>query len=309
MLTDLRARDTLIEMTRVLAVLAACLLILSGDARADSIDTSVNQLAAKKPTKVRTAAVLALSKSKDPRAVLAVSNTAAHDADPTIRRIAILALEKMVDGRTAEDARALAFESLAKASNADKDTKVRQTATNVLVKLAPYNKKKVVAPSVASGGKPTVFVNIDKAIDQSKKAPQDAPDRLVKIVRKGIERTGYTTNWPGGGMPTGKELATNKSQGYIVASTVKKIEVTKGGRQTTIACTVAIRIAPWGGKDGGEKWEANRAASASGSAKAMTGNSASDISSGMRDCLEAVAEDVTNRQVVPFLKRLAQAGS
>jgi hypothetical protein len=89
---------------------------------------------------------------------------------------------------------------------------------------------------------------------------------------------------------------------------VKKIEVTKGGRQTTIACTVTVRVAPWGGKDGGEKWEANRAASASGSAKAMTGNSASAITSGMRDCLEAVAEDVTNRQVVPFLKRLAQAG-
>ena len=39
----------------------------------------------------------------------------------------------------------------------------------------------------------------------------------------------------------------------------------------------------------------------------MTGNSANAISSGMRDCLEAVAEDVTTRQVVPFLKRLAQA--
>jgi hypothetical protein len=37
----------------------------------------------------------------------------------------------------------------------------------------------------------------------------------------------------------------------------------------------------------------------------MTGNSDRDISGGMRDCLEAVAEDVTNRQVVPFIKRLA----
>jgi hypothetical protein len=31
--------------------------------------------------------------------------------------------------------------------------------------------------------------------------------------------------------------------------------------------------------------------------------------SGVRDCVEAVAEDVTARQVVPFLKRLARAGS
>jgi hypothetical protein len=29
----------------------------------------------------------------------------------------------------------------------------------------------------------------------------------------------------------------------------------------------------------------------------------------VRDCIEAVAEDVTSRQVVPFLKRIAAAGS
>ena len=69
-----------------------------------------------------------------------------------------------------------------------------------------------------------------------------------------------------------------------------------------------MRIAPWTGNDGGEKWEANKAASASGSAKAQTGNSQREIDGGVRDCLEAVAEDVTTRQVVPFLKRLAQAG-
>jgi len=31
-----------------------------------------------------------------------------------------------------------------------------------------------------------------------------------------------------------------------------------------------------------------------------------DVANGVRDCLEAVAEDVTSRQVVPFLKHLAQ---
>ena len=40
----------------------------------------------------------------------------------------------------------------------------------------------------------------------------------------------------------------------------------------------------------------------------MTGNSDREVSGGVRDCLEAVAEDVAARQVVPFLKRLAQAG-
>jgi hypothetical protein len=179
---------------------------------------------------------------------------------------------------------------------------VKDTAAKALKALSGLRKKS--AAVAAKSDKPAVFVNIDPAMDLSKKAPKDAPDRVVKIVRKSIEKTGYSTSWPGG-LPTSKELTSNKSQAYIVASTVKKIVVTTGPRQTTIACTVAIRVAPWSGKDGGEKWEANKAASASGSAKAMTGNSARDISSGMRDCLEAVAEDVTNRQVVPFIKRLA----
>ena len=285
-------------MSRALAVLTACLL-LCGTAAADPIDQSVKELASKSQ-KVRLAATLALSKSKDARAVLAVSGSLTNDDDPTIRRVSALALEKMVDAATADDAKALAFDALERAARSDRDAKVKLSAADTLKVLAAVRRTKPAA------NRPSVFVNIDSAVDQSRKAPKDAPDRVVKIVKRSIERTGYATSWPGG-LPTSKELSQNNSQAYIVAANVKKIDVMKGAKQTTIACTVAIRVAPWSGKDGGEKWEANKAASASGSAKAMTGNSDSAVASGMRDCLEAVAEDVTNRQVVPFLKRLAQA--
>lgn len=284
-------------MLRALAVIA-CLLLCSRAARADQIDLSVRELSVGSSSKVRLAAALALSKSKDARAVLAVSGALSNDADPTIRRVAALALEKMIDATIADDARELAFNALDKAAASDRDVKVKETADKTLKAIAGFRKKPV------KNDKPAVFVNIDLALDSSKKAPKDAPDRLAKIVKKSIEKTGYSTTWPGG-LPTNKELTSNKSQAYIVATNVKTIDVTKGPRQTTIACTVAIRVAPWTGKDGGEKWEANKAASASGSAKAMTGNSDRAISSGMRDCLEAVAEDVTNRQVVPFIRRLA----
>lgn len=296
-------RVTLDEMGRALAVLTACLLLCSGAAHADSIDRSVRQLSAH-ATKVRLAAVLALSKSRDPRAVLAVSSSVTKDRDPTVRRVAALALQKMIDARTADDARELAFDALERAARRDKNAKVKETAARTLRVLARLRKPPPSSPS--RGNRPAVFVNIDTATDQSRRAPKDARDRVAKVVRRSIERTGYSTSWPGG-LPTSKELSSSRSQAYIVASTVKKIDVKRGPRQTTIACTVAIRVAPWGGKDGGEKWEANRAASASGSAKAMTGTSPRDITSGMRDCLEAVAEDVTRRQVVPFLRRLAQA--
>ena len=286
-------------MTRALAVIAACLL-LSTAARADQIDRNVKELSARS-AKVRLAATLQLAKSRDARAVLGVSSALTRDADPTNRRVAALALEKMIDHLTAPDARELALAALAKAAKNDKNAKVRSTAAATLKSLAAIRR---LATKTTVSATPAVFVNIDLAIDQSKKAPKDAPDRVAKIVKKSIEKTGYATTWPGG-LPTSKDLSSSNAQAYIVASTVKKIEVTKGPRQSTIACTVAIRVAPWGGKDGGEKWEANKAASASGSAKAMTGNSYRDVQSGMRDCLEAVAEDVANRQVVPFIKRLA----
>jgi len=288
-------------MSRALAVLTACLL-LSRTAVADPIDQSVKELQTKSQ-KVRLAAALALSKSKDARAVLAVSGALNNDSDPTIRRVSALALEKMVDASTAEDARELALDALERAARSDSDSKVKSTATSTLKALSGLRK----SASKSTSSSPSVFVNITSPTDQSNRAPKDAPDRVVKIVRKSIEKTGYATSWPAGGLPTSKELTQSKSQAYIVAANVKKIDVTKGARQTTIACTVAIRVAPWSGKDGGEKWEANKAASASGSAKAMTGNSDRDVNAGMRDCLEAVAEDVTNRQVVPFLKRLAAA--
>jgi hypothetical protein len=293
-------RVNLSRMLRALAVLVLC----AGIASADTIDRSVKELGGGN-YKMRLAAALALSKSKDARSVIALADALMRDTDPTIRRVSALALEKIVDERTEDDAKELALEAVERAAKHDRDEKVKATAAAALRSLSGL---RATRTSRSSGGaRPEVFVNIE-AIDQSKKAPADAPARLAKVVKAGVEKTGYATSWPGG-LPTEAELNSNRARGFIVASTVKKVEVSRTARNATIACTVSIRIAPWSGRDGGEKWEANRAASAQGSAKAQTGTSQREIDAGVRDCLEAVAEDVTGRQVVPFLKRLAQAGS
>jgi HEAT repeat protein len=292
-------------MSRALAVFAACLVVLSArGAGADAIDKNVAELSGGGSYKERLAAALALAKTKDARAVIAIADALDKDEEPTIRRVAALALEKMIDAHTPEDARALGFAALDHAATTDGDSKVKDTAKKALKALAGLRPSKKPAATVNRGDKPEVFVNIDTTTDQSKRAPSDAPDRITKVVKKSIERTGYATSWPGG-LPTSSELASSRSRAFIVASTVKKIETSRVGHQTEIACTVAIRVAPWSGKDGGEKWEASKAASASGSAKATTGNSEREVSSGVKDCLEAVSEDVTSRQVLPFLKHLA----
>ena len=303
---------------RAPAVVTACLLgLLCSRASADAIDTSVRDLSggAGAAYKIRLAAALALSKSHDGRAVIAISGALEHDDDATIRRVAALALVKMVDEHTEPDALELALAALQSSAATDPDAKVRDAAERTAKMVAGYaaQKKKQAAAAAApgprgsskpGGNNPTVFVNVDTVTDQTKKLVGDSASRLGTIVRQGVERTGYATSWPGG-LPTQAELGSARA--FIVASTVKTLEITKSGRQTQIACTVAIRVAPWGGKDGGERWEANKAASASGSAKATTGNGTKEVDAGVRDCIEAVGEDVTSRQVVPFLKKLATA--
>ena len=290
-------------MSRVLAVIAACLVLCARAAHADEIDQNVRDLGGG-GYKLRLAAALTLSKSKDARAVIALADALMSDADATIRRVSALALEKMVDEHTPDDAKELSLDALERAAKSDKDDKVKASAVGALRALSGLRRGKSHG---GGGARPDVFVDIE-ATDQSKKAPADAPARLAKVVKGQITKSGYATDWPGG-LPTQSELSSSRSRAFIVASTVKKVEVTKTARNATVACTVSVRIAPWTGTDGGEKWEANKAASASGSAKAQTGTSQREIDGGVRDCLEAVAEDVTSRQVVPFLKHLAQAGS
>jgi len=291
---------------RALAVVAACWMLAGAHpASADTVESAVHQLG-DGGYKVRLAAALSLSKSHDPRAVIALAGALRDDESATIRRVAALALEKMVDARTAVDARELALGALENAAQKDIDQKVRDTAAHVLKALSELRTKRA---KPARGDKPEVFVNVDGTQDQSKQLPSGAGDRLTKIVKSRIEGKGYATTWPSGGLPSVAELSSSRSRGFIVAAAVKKIEVSKQGTQTQIACTLVVRVAPWTGKDGGERWEANRAASASGSAKATTGLRDRDIENGKRDCLEAVADDVTSRQIVPFIAHLASSGS
>lgn len=305
---------------RALVVVAVWLLLCGQAARADPITTSIGQMS-NSSYKVRLAAALALSKSHDPRAVIALADALIKDADATVRRVAALALGKMIDTRTADDARELGLDALAAAAASDADQKVQDTAKSAQQSLSglprkkkdPRNDNKLdkadksdKSDKADKGDKPGVFVNVGPATDQSKLAPSDTGERLAKVVKKNVERTGYATSWPGG-LPTQTELTSSHSRAFIIASTVKKIEISKVSHRTQISCKVEIRVAPWEGSDRGEKWEANKAASASGSAKATTGNSDREIAGGVRDCLEAVAEDVTTRQVLPFLKKVASS--
>jgi hypothetical protein len=289
---------------RLPAALTACWLLLCASmVAADTVGDAVAKLGSTQSGRIRLSAALELRKERDPRAVIALAGALRNDGDGGVRLVCAISLGNMIDARTAADAVQLAFAALDDAAANDRSADVVAAASNSLRAIAKYRPARKSKTPAKAG--PPVFVTIDATLDQSKQMPAGGGQKLQRILETAVKNTGYATQWPGGSLPTGAELASAKSRAFIVASTVKTIQITTQGSQTQIACSVAVRIAPWTGRDGGERWEANRAASASGNAKVMTGSKPRSVSNGITDCIEAVTENVTSSQVVPFLKRIA----
>jgi hypothetical protein len=291
----------------IAVVVAAWLVLVAGVARADQVDRQVRDLRGGSGYKVRLGAALALSRSSDARAITALTDALDREKEASIRKVAAIALGKLVGKSTPSRATNGAVAALDHASKNDKDNKVRDAAGKSLATVTaltrPAAKTGTAITAVAVGATPAVFVNVETASDLSKRASAST-SALTKVVRGAVKQKGYAVDWPGG-TPTQQQLATSGARAFIVGTTVKTIAITPKGNKTEVGCTVAIRIAPWTGSDGTEQWEANRAASASGSATALTGSGDRDVAGGIRDCVEAVGAEITSRQVVPFIKRLA----
>ena len=332
--------DRLGRMLRAAGVAAAIVMISAGsavmmseDARADTVDDRVAELGSGENYKLRMASALALSKSSDARALRALAQMLLDSGtERSLRRVAVLGLAKQLPNATAA-LRAELVRALETAASSDGDAKIRSSAASaakavrkVMVgdgkeperggrggKLPdgrdkPITQTQTTVNASSSGtlqpNAPKVFVNVDGAVDLSTKMTPASLSRLTAQVKRSVSKMGYATAWPGS-LPTAGDLRVNQARAYVVAATVKKLEIKKqSDRMAEVACTVSIRVAPWLGSDGNELWEADRAASASGSAKAQTGVSERDIAGGIRDCVEAVAEEISTRQVIPFLQRL-----
>ncbi len=282
----------------VALVLATAIVVGSAPvARADQVDDQIASLDATRAYKVRLSAALALAKTSDDRAVIALAETLLADKEPAVRRVAALALKKMVTSSTGKSARAKALEALATAKKSDRDKKVKKSAADALA---------VLEEALATRG-PAVFVNIDAPLDQTKKAPSKAVKELGKVVKAQVKRASkdYEVDWQGA-LPTGDELDRMGTKAFIVSAAVSKLTTTKSGRKAVVACTVTIRVAPWGGSDGSERWTANQTGTATGSAEAHTSANDAAVADGALDCVAAVAEQLTTDKVVPFIKKLAK---
>lgn len=151
-----------------------------------------------------------------------------------------------------------------------------------------------------------VFVVIERVGDPSRQLPATTRERATQSVQRVIARTGYATTWPER-LPTARELTAQRVRGFIIASTIEKIDVAHEGVRTKIACSVSLRVAPWNGTDGGERWEPNTTAIARGSALATTSSHPNQVELATRDCLDSAIQAGASEQLVPFLRRIGDS--
>jgi HEAT repeats len=284
---------------------AAVVLLGAVEVCADVVADEAKQLASASSYKRRLAAVLSLAKSHDERAVRALVAGLQRDKEAQIRRLVALALSKAVDASTPVAARDEALAALDQAAS-DRDSKVRELAAKArehvaLLRPPPAAGTPVPGTSASvpsAGSLPTVYVHLGDGVDLSSKAPRGAVAKLVKTVKDTVVRKapGVSTEWPGS-PPTEQQLRAAGARGFVVAPTISELTIRKKG-------SVAVRVAPWSGTDGSEKWTAQKAASASGSGKVISSGDNASVAGAMRDCVLAVGEEVTAKQVVPFLRKI-----
>jgi hypothetical protein len=262
---------------------------------ADAVDDNIADLQGEGSYKVRVAAAVALAKTPEDRAVLALAKALRNDRDASVRRAAALALKKIVTAQTSKKAQTAALDAL-RAASKDKDKKVRKAAEKTLGSLEELLATKA----------PKYFINVDLPVDKTKKAGKDAVSELAKVVRAEVMRASkdYAVDWPGD-LPTGDELDQYGTKAIIVAASVSKVTMTTKNGRVEVACSVEIRVAPWTGSDGKERWAAGQTGKATGSGKATTGTSARAQAVGIVDCVGAVGEQLTSSKVIPFIKGLA----
>jgi hypothetical protein len=235
------------------------------------------------------------------------------DSESTVRRVAALSLGGVAKGRVSSGARRFALKALETSANGDADARVRKSAARALARVRAESDDEGgggSAPPVAggdtrgeSGGR--LFVHVGKANDLTRQLPDGSAEMVQAAVRGSLRRSAPDYAQSSGNPPTRSELVSRHLRGYYVGAAVAKVAVASHGASAEVSCTVSMRVSPWTGRDGNERLVANESATASGSGRIQT--SSSDARRAATDCAVAVSEELTERQVVPFLRRVAAA--
>ncbi len=269
------------------------------EAHADGVSIRAKQLRSHSSYKVRLNAALWLGKQSDGRAVSAMAYALGHDDVATVRTVAAVALGNMIDESTPASARDDGIDALARARTKDSSAKVRAKAE------ASYRKVKALRRP-KRGKLPKVFVAVGTPTAKGRTTPQQTADvqaAMRRALRQSAPELGQGTSKDG--LPTRAQLARARTKGFFINASVRSVDVVKRRGGVEVRCSVTMRVSPWTGRDGAERLRENESASATGNGRVRGASSARAIENARRDCVTAVVEEVTARQIVPFVRRAA----
>lgn len=264
-------------------------------AHADRVGMQAAQLRNSRNYKIRLSAVVSLARTRDSRAIEAISHALTRDRSGTIRRVAALSLGKMIDGSVKRRVRNRGIKALKYAVINDRDARVRRNARRSLKQLRGL---------VRSGKHPRRFVTVGSPKDRTRRVPRRVKRSMRSLLRYTLRKRvpKFSLTWPTRRLPTRSELRRAGTKAFAVRPSVNRLSVRRNGTRAEVRCTVNVRVGPWEGRNTRERWVARKTAKASGSGMVSGYNSSRGIDQSKMRCVMAVLEQIVNKQVVPFLR-------
>ncbi len=274
-------------------------------ASADRIKTLSKRLAKSGNSKVRLSAALSLAKSKELRAMSALTSALAKDRSGTIRRICASSLGQHLQShgstklkKRARKIKRKAISTLKRAAKSDRDSKVRSSAKVALSKIGTQ--------SSSNSSLRGLLVGVAKPKRLSKRLPAKLGSVMQRTIQQVLKEKAPASikTAMGTRLPSRSALKSSGRKGYAVMPNVSKLSLVRRGKKVLVKCEVKLRLAPWNGK--GERWIASKTATVTGRGTVTSGESKLAISESSQQCISAVLAQVTASQVVPFLVQKAR---
>lgn len=286
-----RLRAKTLRVVAVTLLLVVSPLVI-GIARADNIDDLIEKLD-DSSERVRLTAVLTLTNQNAPKALAPLAKTMLKKSEAkNVRGLAANAIGKtLLNGKPSAAQRKAAIEALTTAKG-DPEPFVSAKAQAALDSLGS-----------GGGGTPTtpqpgtikgVYVNIGPMAVNAPGADKAKNRALMEKKAKDAlsKYPNYKQTWPGG-LPTQQQLTSKGVAGFYVDGTLNELKV-NGGK---VSCKVSMLFADF----------PNKAVigTLTGNANVDTGYAnpkPQDIALAQTDCVEAVAEDLIVKKIVPTIK-------
>jgi hypothetical protein len=271
--------------SRSAVALAVAAALLCGSApvalAGDQVPTMIGNLEKGSDYKVRLSAAIGLTNQADQRAVVPMTK-ALSDADKNVRAAAASGLGKLVTAATKAADKAKALVELDRVAKGDASSSVKTAAAKAAAAIRALGAAGTTA--VSTGG---IFIDLKSFAAGAGTGSPALLARMGRTAKKSVDKqrvmtSGVMSAWPGGKVPTAKDLSAASVDGFQVTGTLVSLTTATSGAAATVKCEVKLVIATYPAASMFGFLNSNASVSAA--------NTADDIALAGEDCTDAVIE-------------------